>query len=49
MVATILGAALLAEKLMLVFIAGFVAVLIGVLLVNWPTKIVTEPLPDANS
>lgn len=49
MVATILGAALLAEKLTLVFIAGFVAVLIGVLLVNWPTKIVTEPLPDASS
>ncbi len=49
MVATILGAALLAEKLTLVFIAGFVAVLIGVLLVNWPTKIVTEPLPDTSS
>jgi len=49
MVAAILGAALLAEKLTLVFIAGFVAVLIGVLLVNWPTKIVTEPLPDASS
>jgi drug/metabolite transporter (DMT)-like permease len=39
MVATILGAALLAEKLTLVFILCFVAVLIGVLLVNWPTKI----------
>jgi drug/metabolite transporter (DMT)-like permease len=26
-----------------------VAVLIGVLLVNWPTKIVAEPLPDASS
>lgn len=49
MVAAILGAALLAEKLTLVFIAGFVAVLIGVLLVNWPTKILTEPLPDASS
>jgi drug/metabolite transporter (DMT)-like permease len=48
MVATILGAALLAEKLTQVFIAGFVAVLIGVLLVNWPTKIVTEPLPDTS-
>jgi drug/metabolite transporter (DMT)-like permease len=46
MVAAILGAALLAEKLTLVFIAGFVAVLIGVLLVNWPTKMATEPLPD---
>jgi hypothetical protein len=31
------------------FIAGFVTVLIGVLLVNWPTKIVAEPLPDATS
>lgn len=49
MVAAILGAALLAEKLTLVFIVGFVAVLIGVLLVNWPTKRVTEPLPDASS
>jgi drug/metabolite transporter (DMT)-like permease len=49
MVATILGAALLAEKLTPVFIAGFVAVLIGVLLVNWPTKIAKEPLPDASS
>jgi drug/metabolite transporter (DMT)-like permease len=48
MVAAVLGAALLAEKLTLVFIAGFAAVLIGVLLVNWPTKMVTEPLPDAN-
>ena len=47
MVAAILGAALLAEKLTLVFIAGFVAVLIGVLLVNWPTKMVAKPLPDA--
>jgi drug/metabolite transporter (DMT)-like permease len=49
MVAAILGAALLAEKLTLIFIAGFVAVLIGVLLVNWPTKILTEPLPEAGS
>jgi drug/metabolite transporter (DMT)-like permease len=48
-VAAILGAALLAEKLTPVFIAGFVAVLIGVLLVNWPTKKGSEPLPDANS
>lgn len=31
-----------AEKLTLVFIAGFVAILIGVLLINWPTKIVVE-------
>ena len=49
MVAAILGAALLAEKLTLVFISGFVAVLIGVLLVNWPTRMVAEPLHDANS
>jgi drug/metabolite transporter (DMT)-like permease len=49
MVAAILGSALLAEKLTPVFIAGFVAVLIGVLLVNWPTKMVSEPLPDAGS
>ena len=47
MLAAILGAALLAEKLSLVFIAGFVAVLIGVLLVNWPQKIVKEPILDA--
>jgi drug/metabolite transporter (DMT)-like permease len=38
MVATILGAALLAETLSPVFIVCFVAVLMGVLLVNWPTK-----------
>jgi drug/metabolite transporter (DMT)-like permease len=48
MVATILGAAILAEKLTLVFIVCFVAVLAGVLLVNWPTKIVAKPLPDAS-
>jgi drug/metabolite transporter (DMT)-like permease len=48
MVATILGAALLAEKLTLVFIVCFVAVLIGVLLVNWPAKIVAKSLPDAS-
>ena len=47
MVAAILGAALLAEKLTLVFIAGFSAVLTGVLLVNWPQKVVREPIPDA--
>lgn len=48
MVAAILGAALLAEKLTLIFIGGFVAVLIGVLLVNWPTKMVAKPLRDAS-
>jgi drug/metabolite transporter (DMT)-like permease len=49
MVAAILGAALLAEKLTMVFIVGFVAVLIGVLLVNWPSKITAEPIPDTSS
>ncbi len=38
MVATVLGAALLAEKLTLVFVVSFAAVLAGVLLVNWPAK-----------
>ncbi len=42
MVAIILGAALLAEKLTGVFIVGFVAVLAGVLFVNWPRKIEPE-------
>jgi drug/metabolite transporter (DMT)-like permease len=42
MVAIILGAALLAEKLTAIFIVGFVAVLAGVLFVNWPGKIKTE-------
>jgi drug/metabolite transporter (DMT)-like permease len=48
MVATLLGAILLAEKLTMIFIAGFVMVLIGVLLVNWPAKTLTEPLPEAS-
>ncbi len=39
MVAIILGAALLAEKLTGVFVVGFVAVVVGVLFVNWPRKI----------
>ena len=38
MIATLLGATLLAEKLTGVFIAGFVAVLGGVLLVNLPRR-----------
>ncbi len=42
MMATILGAALLAEKLTGVFGVGFVAVLSGVLLVNWPRTIQRE-------
>jgi len=45
MVATVLGAALLAEKLTPVFIACFVAVIIGVLLVNWPATVAPKPLP----
>ncbi|MEW6667289.1 MAG: DMT family transporter [Thermodesulfobacteriota bacterium] len=44
MVATTLGAAVLAEKLTPVFIVCFVAVLIGVLLVNWPAK---PPVPTS--
>jgi drug/metabolite transporter (DMT)-like permease len=47
MVAIILGAILLGEKLTVSFIAGFVLVLIGVLLVNWPKQIAIEPIPDA--
>jgi drug/metabolite transporter (DMT)-like permease len=39
MVATLLGAFLLAEQLTHVFLIGFAAVIGGVLLVNWPRKI----------
>jgi drug/metabolite transporter (DMT)-like permease len=39
MVAIVLGAALLAEKLTSVFVVGFVAVVVGVLFVNWPRDI----------
>jgi drug/metabolite transporter (DMT)-like permease len=39
MVAIVLGAALLAEKLTSVFVVGFVAVVVGVLFVNWPRGI----------
>jgi len=42
MVATVLGAALLAERLTGVFAVGFVAVLSGVLLVNWPRGVQRE-------
>jgi len=42
MVAIILGAVLLSEKLTGVFIAGFVAVIAGVLFVNWPRRIESE-------
>ena len=41
-VAIILGAVLLAEKLTGVFVVGFVAVVIGVLFVNWPRRIGSE-------
>jgi len=41
-VAIILGAALLAEKLTGVFVVGFVAVVVGVLFVNWPRRIESE-------
>ncbi len=38
LVAMVLAAALLAERLTLVFAAGFGVVLVGVLLVNWPRR-----------
>jgi len=41
-VAIILGAVLLAEKLTGVFVVGFVAVVVGVLFVNWPRRIESE-------
>ena len=41
-VAIILGAVLLAEKLTVVFVVGFVAVVVGVLFVNWPRRIESE-------
>ena len=39
MIATLLGATLLAEKLTGIFVAGFAAVLAGVLLVNMPSRV----------
>jgi drug/metabolite transporter (DMT)-like permease len=42
MIATLLGATLLAEKLTGIFIAGFAAVLAGVLLVNLPGRVRLE-------
>jgi drug/metabolite transporter (DMT)-like permease len=42
MVAIILGAILLAEKLTGAFVVGFVAVVVGVLFVNWPRRIESE-------
>jgi drug/metabolite transporter (DMT)-like permease len=41
-VAIILGAVLLAEKLTGVFVVGFAAVVVGVLFVNWPRRIKSE-------
>jgi len=38
LVAMVLAAALLAERLTTVFVAGFSAVLVGVFLVNWPRR-----------
>lgn len=42
MVAIILGAVLLAEKLTGIFVVGFVTVVVGVMFVNWPRKIESE-------
>jgi len=44
LVAMVLAAALLAEHLTLVFVAGFGVVLAGVLLVNWPRRTGVAPL-----
>ena len=43
LVAILLAAALLAERLTIVFATGFGAVLVGVLLVNWPKRTEVEP------
>jgi len=43
LVAILLAAALLAERLTIVFAVGFGAVLVGVLLVNWPKRTEVEP------
>jgi drug/metabolite transporter (DMT)-like permease len=45
MIATLLGATLLAEKITGIFIVGFVAVLGGVLLVNLPRRVQLERHP----
>lgn len=47
LVAMVLAAALLAERLTIVFAAGFGAVVLGVLLVNWPKR--TEVAPADRS
>jgi drug/metabolite transporter (DMT)-like permease len=43
LVAMVLAAALLAEGLTIMFVAGFGAVLLGVLLVNWPKRTQAAP------
>jgi drug/metabolite transporter (DMT)-like permease len=47
LVAMVLASALLAEQLTIIFVAGFGAVLLGVLLVNWPKR--TQPAPTDRS
>ncbi len=46
LVAMVLAAVLLAERLTIAFAAGFGAVLLGVLLVNWPKR--TDAAPAAS-
>jgi drug/metabolite transporter (DMT)-like permease len=43
LVAMVLAAALLAERLTIMFVAGFFAVLLGVLSVNWPKRTPAAP------
>jgi drug/metabolite transporter (DMT)-like permease len=43
LVATVLGAALIAERLTIIFAVGLCAMLLGVLLVNWPKRIEAAP------
>jgi drug/metabolite transporter (DMT)-like permease len=43
LVATVLRAALLAERLTIIFAVGLCAVLLGVLLVNWPKRLEVAP------
>src|SRR3712207_3078163 len=47
LVAMVLAAVLLAERLTIIFVVGFCAVLLGVLLVNWPKR--TEAAPADRS
>jgi drug/metabolite transporter (DMT)-like permease len=39
----VLGAALLGERLTIIFAVGLCAVLLGVLLVNWPKRLEAAP------